>query len=126
MIKTANHTIELADEEGSEAVRIFDSNRNKVTLDATGIAIEDGNGNRIKLDASGIVIEGPTIKIGAAAAENLVKGQSLVTLLASWHKALLLHTHPVTLVAATPSVDLPLSLLEPALGNFLSTRHSVE
>ncbi|MGH7597042.1 MAG: phage baseplate assembly protein V [bacterium] len=57
MIKTLKHTIELADEDGSEAIKIEDSNGNKIILDSNGTKIEDKNGNKITLDSSGMQVE---------------------------------------------------------------------
>jgi uncharacterized protein involved in type VI secretion and phage assembly len=126
IIKTANHTIELADEAGAEALKILDSKSNKVTLDATGILIEDGNGNSVKLGAQGIVIDGPMIKVGGAAAEPLVKGQSLLALLANWHGLLASHVHTATGPAAptTPAPTL-LGMTLPTAA-LLSAKHKVE
>jgi len=58
IIATQNHTIELADADGSEAIIITDTkNNNKVTLDKDGIAVQDHNGNKVTLDSDGIAIQ---------------------------------------------------------------------
>jgi uncharacterized protein involved in type VI secretion and phage assembly len=58
IIATKNHTIELADEEGNEAIKITDSaNQNVVVLDKDGISVQDQNGNQITLTSSGIDIQ---------------------------------------------------------------------
>lgn len=59
IIKTLKHTIELADEDGSEAITVTDTtNKNKVTMDQNGITVEDQNNkNKIELSSSGIKIQ---------------------------------------------------------------------
>jgi uncharacterized protein involved in type VI secretion and phage assembly len=58
IIATKNHVIELADADGSEAIKITDSkNKNVVVLDSNGISIEDQNNNKITLTSSGIDVK---------------------------------------------------------------------
>lgn len=58
IIKTLKHTIELADDDGSEAIIVTDTtNKNKVTMDQNGITVEDQNSNKIELSASGVKIQ---------------------------------------------------------------------
>ena len=58
IIKTLKHTIELADDDGSEAITVTDTtNKNKVTMDQNGITVEDQNKNKIELTASGVKIQ---------------------------------------------------------------------
>ena len=58
IIKTLKHTIELADEDGSEAITVTDTtNKNKVTMDQNGITVEDQNKNKIELSSSGVKIQ---------------------------------------------------------------------
>ncbi len=58
IIKTLNHTIELADESGAEAINITDAaNSNTVVIDKNGVALEDANGNKLTLDSNGIKAE---------------------------------------------------------------------
>jgi hypothetical protein len=129
MIKTLAHTIELADQKGSEAIKIFDSNNNKVTIDSSGILIEDKSGNKLKMEAGGVTLEtSHQIKIGAgAAAEKLVLGTSLVQLLAGWHTALVSHVHPTTSPGSPtgPAASLATIQLPQAL-SLLSQHHVVE
>jgi len=110
IIKTTNHTIELADASGDEAIKITDNkNTNKVTLDKNGIKIEDNNGNSVTLSSSAITIEGSQIKVGAnASQEGLVKGQTLVQLLTTLETALISHTHVGNLGAPTSPPTPPL------------------
>jgi uncharacterized protein involved in type VI secretion and phage assembly len=58
IIATKNHTIELADADGSEAIKVTDSkNNNVIVLDSNGISIQDANNNTIKLTSSGIDVK---------------------------------------------------------------------
>ncbi|HKQ05856.1 MAG TPA: phage baseplate assembly protein V [Blastocatellia bacterium] len=135
IIKTLNHTIELADESGSEAIKITDAansntvvidkdgmkledaNSNKVTLDDSGIKIEDKNGNLITMDSSSVTIKSSQIKIGDGATEPLVLGNQLVTALNNWvTNVFALHMHTGNLGApTTPPVPGAPLMLTPAL-----------
>lgn len=128
MIKTGKHTIEFADEDGQEALRISDSNKNKVTLDAKGVVVEDGNGNKIRLEAGGVTVESPKIKLGAGAldAEKLVKGETLKKLLTVWHNLLVTHVHPTAAPGAPTLPSLMLVGQAPMLDAALSAKHVVE
>jgi len=58
IIKTLKHTIELADDDGNEAITVTDTtNKNKVTMDQNGITVEDQNSNKIELSSSGVKIQ---------------------------------------------------------------------
>jgi len=95
VIKTLNHFIELADEDGKAAIRITDqansneividdkgmalkdANDNKVTMDSNGIKIEDKNGNVVTMDSSSVTIKSNQINIGESASEPMVLGNQL-------------------------------------------------
>jgi hypothetical protein len=143
VIKTLNHLIELADEDGKAAIRITDqansneividgqgvalkdANENKVTMDSDGIKIEDKNGNVVTMDNSGVTIKSDRIKIGeGASAEKLLLGTTLKQLLTAWHQQLATHTHVGNLGAPTSIPTPPLS--PPALDGALSQKHLVE
>jgi hypothetical protein len=128
MIKTLKHTIELADEDGSEAIKVSDeTNTNVVTMDSNGILVEDGNGNKIRLESGGVTIESSKIKLGANAlnAEKLVKGNTLKTLLTSWHTLLSTHVHPNGNMGS-PTGPSPTLASAPQLDSALSQKHIVE
>jgi hypothetical protein len=125
IIKTANHTIELADAEGSEAIKITDSkNSNTVTIDSSGIAIEDKSGNQITLANGGVTIKSSKISVGEGAKEALVLGTTLEQLLSPWFNQLATHTHVGNLGAPTSPATPP--LVPPSLSTSLSQKHVVE
>jgi Type VI secretion system/phage-baseplate injector OB domain len=127
MIRTAKHTIELAD--GDKAIKITDvDNDNKVTMDSNGILIEHGTASKVRLDSNGVVIDTTgKIKIGGGALdlEKLVKGGTLKNLLTAWHGMIASHVHPngnmgsPTLAAVTLATP-------PDLTSALSQKHIVE
>ena len=125
IIKTLNHTIELADATGGEAITITDAkNSNKVTLDQNGVTIEDQNGNKITLAASGVTIASKKVLIGSASAsEFMVLGTTLQTLITSFSTQLLAHTHVGNLGAPTSP---PVGLQPLDISSALSKKHSVE
>lgn len=126
LIDTGKHAIELADAEGGEALRITDrTHGNEVVLDADGIRLEDGNQNVVTLAAGGVTIDATTIKVGANAAEKLVKGDTLKTLLATWHQLVALHVHPNGNMGS-PTGPSPTLSSAPDLTSALSTSHQVE
>jgi hypothetical protein len=126
IIKTAAHTIELADEQGKETIRIADSNNNKLTIDKDGILIDDGNGNEIKMASGGITIKSSLIKVGAnASSEKLVKGTSLVQLLTTWQTLLAAHFHPNGNMGAPTAPAATLASLQTPDSSLLSS-HKVE
>jgi hypothetical protein len=120
IIKTANHTIELADGKGSEGITITDAkNKNKVTIDSKGITIQDNFGNQIILESAGVTIQSKkTIKLGDAKDEKLVLGTTLNTILTDWFAKLATHTHP-TAGLGPPSPPTP--PLVPPLKTDIST-----
>jgi hypothetical protein len=128
IIKTGKHTIELADEDGKEAIKVADSNNNKITLDSKGVIVEDANGNKIKLEASGVTVESSRIKLGANAVEmeKLVKGNTLKTLLTTWHTLLATHVHPNGNMGSPTGPSPTLAAAAPQLDGALSTSHIVE
>jgi hypothetical protein len=126
IIKTGKHTIEFADEDGSEAIKVTDAtNGNKITLDANGVLVEDANGNKIKLESGGVTIESSRIKIGSGASDKLIKGDTLKTLLTPWYNALSTHVHPNGNMGAPTAPAPTLAPLLPDLTSALSS-HLVE
>jgi uncharacterized protein involved in type VI secretion and phage assembly len=127
IIKTLKHTIELADDDGSEAIIITDStNKNKVTLDKDGVTVEDQNSNKIELASGGVTITSSAIKIGSGASEPMVLGNQLTTALKTLVNFLSTHTHTGNLGAPTSP---PVPPLVPPIGDFsmaTSTKHMVE
>ena len=107
-----------------DGMRIEDANGNKITLDQSGAVIEDKNGNVVTMDSSSVTIKSQKIKIGEGAAEKLVLGTTLSTLLTSWHSQLVGHTHVGNLGAPTSPPTPPLN--PPNLNNALSANHKVE
>jgi hypothetical protein len=129
IIKTVNHTIELADAEGGEAIKITDSkNSNTVTIDSSGIAIEDKSGNQITLASGGVTVKSSKIKLGdSAGAEKIVLGTTLNTILSAWFSALATHTHVGNLGAPTSPPTPPLvPPLQTDISTALSQKHVVE
>jgi len=58
IIKTKNHTIELADADGSEAINVTDGkNNNTVVIDKNGIKVTDTNSNQVTMDSNGIAVQ---------------------------------------------------------------------
>ena len=135
IMKTLKHTIELADEDGNEAIKITDvvnsnrvvidsngfaledSNGNKITLDSNGIKIEDKNSNVIIMDSSSVTIKSNSIKIGENASEPLVLGNQLKMALDNWiNMVFATHMHTGNLGAPTtpPLPGAPL-MIDPAL-----------
>ncbi|PYR72029.1 MAG: hypothetical protein DMF86_24730 [Acidobacteria bacterium] len=126
IIKTAKHTIELADADNSEAIIVTDStNKNTITIDKNGVLIVDGNGNKVKLESGGVTIESSKIKVGAAAAEKLVKGDTLLQLLTQWHTKLSTHVHPNGNMGSPTGPAVTLAP-PPTLNSMLSSAHVVE
>lgn len=126
VIKTGKHTIEFADEDGKEAITVTDAtNKNTVTLDSKGILIEDGNGNKITLASGGVTIESTKIKLGKNASEKLVKGDTLKTLLTTWHTLLATHVHPNGNMGSPTGPAVTLASAAPQLSGALSS-HLVE
>jgi hypothetical protein len=135
IIKTVNHTIELADAQGSEAIKITDSkNSNTVTIDSKGIAIHDNFGNEITLASGGVTIKSSKISLGDNAQEKLVLGTKLNNIvsqrndiLSQWFNQLATHTHTGNLGAPTTPPIPP--LVPPSLTDIstaLSQKHVVE
>lgn len=126
MIKTAKHIIELADEDGKEAIKITDdTNSNTVTLSSSGVVVQDGNGNKVALEAQGVTITSSKIKVGEnATAEKLVLGTTLGNLLNAFQTALIAHTHVGNLGAPTTPPTPPLT--PQAWATALSQKHFVE
>jgi uncharacterized protein involved in type VI secretion and phage assembly len=126
IIKTKNHTIELADADGTEAIKITDGkNQNKVTLDKKGILVQDQNGNQIKLESSGITIDSAAIKLGAGAKDKLILGDTLTQILTPWLTAVSTHVHPNGNMGS-PTGPSPTLSPAPTLKSALSNKHSVE
>lgn len=125
IIKTLNHTIELADAKGGETVTITDAkNSNTVTLDKNGVTVQDKNGNTITLAAGGVTIASKKVQIGStSAAEFLVLGTTLQSLLTSFSTQLLAHTHVGNLGAPTGP---PVGLQPLDISTALSKKHTVE
>jgi len=111
IIKTANHTIELADAQGSES-----------------ITITDKAGNQITLASEGVTIKSSKIKLGdSAGPEKLVLGTTLNTILSAWFSALATHTHVGNLGAPTSPPTPPLvPPLQTDISTALSQKHVVE
>lgn len=129
IIKTTNHTVELADASGSEAIKITDAkNSNTVTLDNAGISIQDNFGNSVTLASGGVTIKSSQIKLGeGASAEKLVLGTTLNTILSSWFASLAAHTHVGNLGAPTSPPTPPLIPPNQAdISTALSQKHVLE
>jgi hypothetical protein len=130
IIKTINHTIELADGQGSEAIKITDAkNSNTITIDSNGVAIQDNFGNQIALASGGVTIKSKQIKLGESAGpENLVLGTTLNGILSAWFSALATHTHVGNLGAPTspPTPPLASPTVEMTIDRALSKKHVVE
>lgn len=135
IIKTANHTIELADENNNEAIKITDAKHsNTVTIDKSGIAIEDSFGNQITLAKGGVTIKSSQIKLGdTAGPEKMVLGTSLNAILSAWLPLLLTHTHVGNLgaptsppMAPTPATPMAANGLQTTIDTALSQKHVVE
>jgi hypothetical protein len=130
IIKTINHTIELADAEGGEAIKITDKkNSNTVTIDSSGIAMEDKSGNKITMASGGVTITSQKIKLGdGAQAEKLVLGTTLNMILSAWFSALATHTHVGNLGAPTgpPTPPLAEPTVKMSIDSALSGKHVVE
>jgi uncharacterized protein involved in type VI secretion and phage assembly len=142
IIATKKHTIELADADGSEAIKITDStNNNVVTMNSKGISVQDQNGNVISLTSSGVdikdqngnevtlasggtTIKSSQIKLGESAAQNLVLGTLLKSVLDPFFKQVATHMHP-TAGLGPPSPATP-PLIPPVLDGALSQKHLVE
>lgn len=126
IIKTLNHTIELADEGGQEAIKISDEkNNNMIIFDNDGITIQDANGNSIVLNSSNLTLtSNKGIKVGESAAEPLVLGNLLKTTLDNWFNTVFLpHMHTGNLGAPTTP---PVGAIAPILDSTLSQQHKVE
>jgi hypothetical protein len=135
IIKTINHTIELADGRNSEAIKITDAkNSNTITIDSKGIAIQDNFGNQITLANGGVTIKSNKIKLGdSAGPEKIVLGTTLNTILSAWLPLLLTHTHVGNLGAPTsppmapaPTTPMAASPLQTTIDSALSQKHVVE
>ena len=130
IIKTAHHTIELAEAAGGEAIKITDAkNKNTVTIDSQGIALRDNHGNRVSLASAGVEIESSKIKLGGTAEmEKLVLGTTLNTILSAWFSALATHTHVGNLGAPTGPPVPPLAppTVMMTIDTALSQKHLVE
>lgn len=126
IIKTGKHTIELADEDGKEAIVVTDTtNKNTITLDKNGVVVVDQNGNKVKLESGGVTIESSKIKIGSGASEKLIKGDTLKSLLDSWFQQVAFHVHPNGNMGS-PTGPAPTLSAPPQLTSALSSAHVVE
>ena len=125
IIKTLNHTIELADAQGSEALTITDNkNTNKVSFDQNGVTVEDKNGNKITLASGGVTVASKKVLIGSSgASEPLVLGNMLQSALQQFSTMLLAHTHTGNLGAPTSP---PIGLSPLDISTALSKKHSTE
>jgi uncharacterized protein involved in type VI secretion and phage assembly len=131
IIKTTNHTIELADGTGGEAIKIIDAkNKNTITIDSSGITVQDNFGNQVTLASSALTLKSANIKIGdSAGPEKLVLGTTLNTILSAWFSALMSHTHIGNLGAPTsPPMGPPFvpPALQMSIDTALSQKHTVE
>jgi len=123
-VKTpSGHIFLFDDTEGGERVMLADKFGNTALFTTNGLKVFDQNGYYIELKSSGIELEAPAIKVGAAASEHLVKGESLLNwITASLKVTFDTHTHPHPMgPTGTPLVPLP---TPPA--SVLSTKHTVE
>ncbi|MBM9613170.1 phage tail protein [Desulfobulbus rhabdoformis] len=88
-----------------QSLNLEDRHGNRLILDSTGVTLEDMNGNRFSLRTSGITIEtggtislnGTLVELGGSGGEPIIKGQSLLTLLAT-------HVHPTGVGPSGPPV----------------------
>lgn len=110
MIKTKNHTIQLEDASGSEAITISDgANSNKVVMDSNGITIQmKDESNEVVLTSSGIALVSKAVMIGSdSASQPLVLGTQLLTALTNLLTYLTSHTHTGNLGAPTSPPLIP-------------------
>ena len=114
IFKTNKHSVELADEDGKEVIKIIENERNEITIDDKGIEIKDTNENKIRMESGKIVLEGKQIYIGSAqATEPLVLGTKLLI----WLSA---HTHPTAMGPSGPPTPPPLPT------SFASQQHFID
>jgi hypothetical protein len=110
MIKTKNHTIQLEDASGSEAITISDgANSNKVVMDSNGITIQmKDESNEVVITSSGIALVSKAVMIGSdSASQPLVLGTQLLTALTNLLTYLTSHTHTGNLGAPTSPPLIP-------------------
>nr|WP_320010948.1 phage baseplate assembly protein V [uncultured Desulfobulbus sp.] len=88
-----------------QSLSLEDQHGNTLTMNNRGIQLEDMNGNRFTMETSGITIEsggtitlnGTVVALGGSGGEPIIKGQSLLTLLAT-------HVHPTGVGPSGPPV----------------------
>ena len=89
----------------NSTVVLEDAGGNTLTMDSSGIVLEDANGNTITMAASGITLstsgtlslEGSMVQLGGSGGEPVIKGTSMLTLLAT-------HVHPSSMGPTGPPV----------------------
>ncbi len=111
------------DTDGKEAFTVKDKSGNSLLMTTNGIKIISKQGHYIEWKTSALELEATVIKIGAAASEHLVKGESLLTFLNTTLKISFdTHTHPHPMgPTGTPIVPQP-----SCPNSVLSTKHQVE
>ena len=145
IIKTKKgHTLQLEDKNGEERIIIVEAaHKHVITLDKDGIKITDGANthkiilndqgitvsdksgrNEIKMEGGGVTIKSNSVKVGSSgAAEPLVLGTQLDTVLKTFLTQLNAHTHTGNLGAPTgPPTPTMTLVLTPAL----SKKHKTE
>jgi uncharacterized protein involved in type VI secretion and phage assembly len=109
----------------SSGVDVADGNGNEISLTSSGVDITDANGNEIALASAGTTISSSAIKLGQGAAESMVLGTMLESLLSPFFSLLASHTHPTSAPGAPTAPALP-PLVPPVLTGALSQKHKVE
>ncbi|NIM18415.1 MAG: hypothetical protein GTO45_41070 [Candidatus Aminicenantes bacterium] len=109
-------------------VIIEDTNGNKINMAQSGVTVEDANGNQVLMESGGVTIKSSgEIKIGGNAAESLVKGDTLNTILTNLITMLNTHQHTGNMGAPTPIlVPFIAAQFDLKLNNALSLKNKVE
>jgi hypothetical protein len=90
-----------------------------------GVDIKDLNGNEVAMAASGTVVNASQIKLGQGAAQAMVLGTLLNSLLTPYLTLISTHVHPTGSPGA-PTLVSPALAVPPSLSSALSTKHLVE
>ncbi|MDD2463319.1 MAG: phage baseplate assembly protein V [Desulfobulbus sp.] len=105
VLLTNNNDDRLTLDGQNSKVVLEDASGNTLTLDSRGIAMEDVSGNKLTMASSGITLstsgvlslEGSMVQLGGSSGEPVIKGTSLLTLLAT-------HIHPSSMGPTGPPV----------------------
>lgn len=105
VLLTDNNNDRLTLDGQNSTVILEDAGGNTLTMESSGLTIEDANGNKITMAASGITLstsgtlslEGSIVQVGGSGGEPVIKGTSLLTLLAT-------HIHPSSMGPTGPPI----------------------